>query len=473
MNSIFQALESGYGEDEILQFLSKSIPKLGSTIKKAQKSGYLPGQILGFLSKNFDSESRFGKSESEIHALNRNADAQRAKYGLSVLGTAIATPVAANAARSALSRALPQSLQAFGGAPPQTNNPSIPHVENPLNTSSAPTLQLPQGQTTPIVSQQPPVNSGNANNIPQSPNIQQSNLDTRVIKNSIAYRNQINSLINSGNGPEEIEAYLQKFQPSFIKTIEKEGKGPFKHIVAQYIQEKLRDEAMQPEGSMPTKENQLSPQKPMGLDSKSEKLDLPQESPKIEKSSIVASPQGLGQVKEIRNGQALIDVDGKIHNVKEEELTRSPLPEKELADLYEDLIKGIESETEEDVSRMVQWAGYDPESNTLQFLPHDGDLYTYTNIPQEKADLLRNILSVRKTSGSNFIGAWKAGSKSPIGAAMSKLIRELQSERGGKGNEYEAKYPTVYNAYAPAIKARKEKERDEKRKKRERLKNRS
>ena len=106
---------------------------------------------------------------------------------------------------------------------------------------------------------------------------------------------------------------------------------------------------------------------------------------------------------------------------------------------------------------MVQWAGYNPETNTLQFLPHTGKLYKYANISPEDAALLTDILSVRKTSGANFIGAWKKDSKSPIGAALSKLIRKLQSERGGKGNEYEETHEPIYSAYEPAIQAKKNK----------------
>jgi len=178
---------------------------------------------------------------------------------------------------------------------------------------------------------------------------------------------------------------------------------------------------------------------------------------KLTKNSTVIAPQGVGEVKEIRNGKAIVEIDGKRHQIDEDELESSPIPEKDLADLYDELIEGIEGETGEDVSRMVQWAGYNPETNTLQFLPHTGKLYKYGNISEEDAALLTDILSTRKTSGSNFIGAWKAGSKSPIGAALSKLIRKLQSERGGKGNEYEETHEPIYSAYEPAIEAKKRK----------------
>jgi len=111
---------------------------------------------------------------------------------------------------------------------------------------------------------------------------------------------------------------------------------------------------------------------------------------------------------------------------------------------------------------MTSWAGYDPKKNSLAFMPHGGGIYIYEDITPEDASLLTSVLNTRKTSGENFIGAWKAGSKSPIGAAMSALIKKLQSERGGKGNEYSGKFETLYNYLEPAIQAKKKKKKKKK-----------
>lgn len=459
MSPLIQALDQGYPPEEILGYISKVLPNIAPAIKKATRSGYAVREILGFLSKNFDNEDRRGMSESQRHAANKRSDAASVKHGLKLAASAVVAPLAASAARSALSRALPTNLtngltQTLANSVPNASpsNPQSPSgsVNPDVNMQQQP--QLPnQSQALPL---QPPVNQ-TPNNVSQTPNIEQPKVfDTNIIKNGLASRRQIDALIKSGNGPEEIEAYLKKFNPGFIKTIEKEGKGPFKDVVAQYMQEKMRDDAMQPEGSQPLNQPKIG-QIPQEQEKISPEIEKPIEQPKIEKKSIVSSPQGVGEVREIRNGQAIIDIDGKLHKVKEEELEASPLPEKELDELYDDLIKGIESKTGEDVSRMVQWAGYNPETNTLQFLPHTGKLYKYGNISEEDAALLTDILSTRKSSGENFIGAWKAGSKSPIGAALSKLIRKLQSERGGKGNEYEETHEPIYSAYEPAIEAKK------------------
>ncbi len=194
-------------------------------------------------------------------------------------------------------------------------------------------------------------------------------------------------------------------------------------------------------------------------------IALEPEQAKISKGSTVASPNGIGEVKEIRNGQALIDIDGKLHKAQEEELIQSPLPEKELADLYNDVITGIEKETGQQVSRNVYWAGYDPNTNELAYLPHDGGLYIYDDISPEDAKELTNILSQRKSTGQNYIGAWEKGTKSPIGAQMYQLIQRLQKERGGKGNEYANKFQKVYDALEIAkIAAKKQYEEQRKKK---------
>jgi hypothetical protein len=470
MNPILQGLQEGYGEEEILSFLTKAIPQLGNSIKKATRSGYKTSQILGFLSKNFDTESLKGKSESQIHAVNRRADSERAKYGLKAAATAVVAPIAANAARSAVSRALPDSLKNLSPSLMQQNqSPSSsisPDANNPLNTALEPTSQLPQGQTNPTVSQQPPVNQVEPT-LPQPVNIQQSEEKTNITD---VLWNDLEK--NSGKKfGFESDAFL-KIARRMKSTGEIRSKEDFQRLFQLFEQKKnegkdlpsaLRESSQEFDMERLTPEKQLLKNEKLVDEGVKEPATAP-EPVKIEKKSLVNSPLGLGEVKEIRNGQAIVEVDGKLHKVKEEDLESSPIPEKDLADLYDELIGGIEGETGEDVSRMVQWAGYNPETNTLQFLPHTGKLYKYGNISPEDAALLTDILSVRKTSGSNFIGAWKKDSKSPIGAALSKLIRKLQSERGGKGNEYEETHEPIYSAYEPAIEAKKEKLRKKKKK---------
>jgi hypothetical protein len=450
VSPLLQALESGYPAEEIISYISKALPQMAPAINKAKRSGYGVKEIIGFLSKNFDTEDRRGMSESQRHAANKRADALSTKHGLALAATAVAAPLAASAVSSALSRALPNPLknmtgQALAGGtqsllPP---NQSSPSASNPLQSASVSTQQMPQEQNLLQSSSQQPPNSKVESNIPQpTETVQPKGISDKlwesVEKGRLTDRDpNISAFLKVANSLRKTRGLSTKEQfDNLYEVFENkremglEGPALARELFAEW------DQMKEPQTEQ------------------SQEIGKPR---KIEKSSIVASPNGMGEVKEIRNGKALIDVDGKTHKVDEDELISSPLPEKDLSDLYDDLIKGVETETGEDVSRMVDWAGYDPNTGKLAFLPHDGGLYTYSNLSQDEVDQLTDILSTRKSSGSNFIGAWKAGSKSPIGAAMSALIKKLQSERGGKGNEYLEKFETVYKALEPAIKAAKKK----------------
>lgn len=464
MNPIFQALNSGYPADEILNFISKAIPQMGAGIKKAKSYGYPAQQILGFISKNFETEDRRGMSESERHAVNRRADAERAKYGLkaaaTAFGAAVVTPLAASAARGALSRALPTNLanmlnpgtsQAGAGPAAASGIAQIsPGAVGIAQPASAAMQGMPQQANLPQFStQQPPVAPVNV-----APNISQvaesvqpqgisGNLGDVLVKHTS--KDQIDKLIASGNGPKEVAGFLEKFKPKEAKAIEKEAGQPLEKVVEEYLKANPQQQAAQ----------------------KAEEVTAPEpaEEKPIEKGSTVATPAGVGEVKEIRNGKAIVEVDGKKHAVDENELIEPPIPEKDLADLYDDLISGIEKQTGKQVSRNVEWAGYDPNSNELAYKPHGSDkLYAYADISPEDVELLTGLLTQRKSTGQNFIGAWEAGTESPIGAAMYQLIKKLQAERGGKGNEYKNRYETIYDALEPAKQAAKKRHAERKKK---------
>lgn len=441
MSAFFQALEQGYAPEEILKYLSKSIPQVSKPIQKAQRAGYSVQQILGFLSKNFDNQDRRGMTETERHTANKRADTERTKYGLKMAATAVAAPIASKALSSALSRSLPQSLKSLApslasqSALPGGGNTPTPQAGNiSLGTQTPPTSLQPQTNQLPTTaqpvlssaSQQPPIGSNVTSVTQPQPNAQPEGIiNPKEYLDKLGIKDKVDDLLKRGNSPEQAAATLGM----------KGGMGKVRGEIDPELLANIDAYAKLPHG-VPEEKIENVP---------------------IAKNETVSTPHGVGEVKEIRNGKAIVEVNGKKHQVDEEELEASPLPEKDLAALYDELIQGIEGETGEDVSRMVQWAGYNPETNTLQFLPHTGKLYKYGNISPEDAALLTDILSTRKTSGENFIGAWKAGSKSPIGAALSKLIRKLQAERGGKGQEYEETHEPIYSAYEPAVQAAKKK----------------
>ncbi len=437
MNPIAQGLALGYSAQKMLGFLSKAFPALAPKINQAKSQGHSIEQILGFISKTMETDYPKGMSQPEIHAANSKKQETLTKHGLTALGGL--------AGSMALKHALPNNIaQMFGGgnSPNQPANAQVPQQNTMQAQGTGQGLNSPTGnvagqqnvantQTQPQginQSQQPPIQ--NVNNVTSVTQPQQTPQPEQIINpneylEKLGIKDKVDDLLKRGNSPEQTAAVLGM----------KGGMGKVRGEIDPELLANIDAYSKLPH-SVPEEKTENVP---------------------IAKNETVSTPHGIGEVKEIRNGKAIVEVNGKKHQIDEEELEAAPLPEKDLAALYDELIEGIESETGEDVSRMVQWAGYNPETNTLQFLPHTGKLYKYGNISPEDAALLTDILSTRKTSGENFIGAWKAGSKSPIGAALSKLIRKLQTERGGKGNEYEETHEPIYSAYEPAVQAKKKK----------------
>jgi len=428
MNPILGALRSGYPPEKILQYLQTMMPQMLPAVEKATKAGYSLKTILGFLSRNFETEDRKGLSESQLHAVNRRADAERTKFGIQAVGVAAASPAAQSMMQSALSRAIPSQLaQGLGNAqealPSGANQQALPNQGIPPQQQP----QQPLGNLS-NPSQQPPVNpqpsAATQPNIPQPTQPAQAQAiainPTEILKKN-NLTDKIDQLIASGNDVEGITGFFRKFHPDIVKKLEKEGQQDFENIVNSYVADK----------------------------GKPEKSEV--QMPKIEKNSTVATPNGVGEVLELRNGQAIVEIDGKKHKVAEDELISPPMPEKDLADLYDDLVSGIEKETGQQVSRNVDWAGYDPNTNELAYKPHGSDkLYVYEDISPEDVEMLTSLLTQRKSTGSNYIGAWSKDTASPIGAPMYQLIQKLQKERGGKGNEYRSRYDTIYDALEPA-----------------------
>lgn len=458
MNPLAQGMALGYTGQQLLNFLTKAIPSLSPKISQAQRAGYSIEKIINFLGKTMEAQS-YPKSmtQNQIHGQKTKEKEVLTKgllaKGAALLGTGLAT--------AAVSRALPtlaSGLMQQGSNPPAPNQPTNPGGTLPISPTpqqpqpSAPTQQ-PQGPTSPIPSpnqpvnpqatlaaspsQQPPVNQST----PIVPNIQQT---TQAEGNPLQSR-QIPPLppllqklakdsLLAGNNIDQIAGMLEFSQNKVVRDYEKTTNVAIADAVKQFAE---------------TNPVQPSKLEPMARISESE-AEQTQAKP-IEKKSVVALPNGdIGEVTDIRQGIATVNADGKIRRRKISELIESPLPQKDLAELHDDLMKGIESKTGEEISKMVSFAGYDPKTNELAFLPHTGSLYVYDNISPEDAKQLTNILSKRKTSGENFMGAWTKDTKSPIGAEMSKLIQRLQKERGGKGLEYKNKYEKIYDALEPA-----------------------
>lgn len=437
MNPIASALGLGYSAQHILRYLSQHNPHMAKRINEALEAGHSVDHILGFLSRNEKRLKKFMPNQAQPQqSQNLYKQAQQSIHpslkGMAQAGLSAGLGLGASA--YALSRAAPRI---------------IPEVLGPLQQSQMLGLPNEQEQHVNIEPLQEEKNTAQTKSAePQVSELPKRNPQLNIDRaKNLGEEGRIRNLLEGGMQPADIDSVLKKLLPKDKYQALKASEGGIEGLIED-IEYSLKNS----EKEIPSKKELI----PFKLDVNSPQTEILEEEIKpISKKDQVISPHGIGEVKEIRNGKALINIDGKIHKIDEDQLISSALQEKELAELYGDLIRGIEKETGEEVSRMANFVGYDPESNTLAFLPHDGGLYIYNDISPQQKDFLTSALSTRKTSGSNFIGAWTSGSRSPIGAAMSKLIKELQQEAGGKGKEYAQKFTTVYNALEPAIKASK------------------
>lgn len=447
MTALLTALGSGISAKKILEYLMRKSPEMAPRISSALASGLSAEKILKFFSngQNFD---KLKSQMEEQYPMEQSANPM-------VQASQVRSKNMANDPASQLQRAVPGIAATAGGiGVGMALNHALPNsLKGSTQEKIEKNLEIPQ---------QSPV----APNLPQAPAPIQPEIKTVPLKDVMnkypGFESKINDLLKTKNNPEAISAYFKKFNPGQTAKIEKEVGKPIQEIIAEYAstipQENAPIEANKNEMIPAPMAEELPKQEPV------KPLDIEETKP-IAKGATVISPQGVAEVKEIRNGKAMLEVDGKKHVVNEDELIESPLPEEDLADLYDDLIGGIEKSTGKQVSRNVDWAGYDPNSNELAYKPHGSDkLYAYADISPEDIEVLTNFLTQRKSTGSNFIGAWEAGTESPIGAAMYQLIKKLQAERGGKGNEYKNKYETIYDALEPAKLAAKKKHAERKKK---------
>lgn len=452
---INQAMMSGFTASQILKFISSKMPNLKQGIQQAEQSGFDAEKILKFLSQKIPhskegADKQINANDRYLSSIGLKTKEEKEQSKNKFLSGAL--QVGAGALGTyALSRAIPAGVSAVSGllkpqSQSQLSQGAIQGSQQPISPQNMAPSQPPIPPASP---------AGMANSIPQPQGIPQAvnhqrdiNKSVDIIKN-LGQESSIKNMIEGGMTPKDIAGVLKVTMPKDkFKALEQQ-EGGIEGIIEDMKQ------------SLQTSE-QTTPEVAHEPEIEKEQLNEPEttiEPPKpIAKNSIVSSQHGIGEVKEIRNGKALVEVEGKLHKVDEDELIESPIPQKDMADLYDDLIQGIEKATGKEISRNVEWGGYDPNTNELAYKPHGSDrLYVYGDISSEDATLLTSMFTVRKSTGSNHIGAWEKDTKSPIGAAMYKLIQKLQAERGGKGSEYKNRYETIYDALEPAKKALKEK----------------
>lgn len=398
MTALLTALGSGISAKKILEYLMRKSPVLAPKIQSALASGISADQFLKFFSKeqNFDKLKSSMEQEypmennsnplvqaENIRGKNLGSDMasglQRAAPGIIGAGASLG-------AGMALKHALPNLLKGPISEKMQ-KNPGMPSENPPL---------------APVQTQ-----------APLSPNIPQTiqpiqpqgiiNPKEYLEKNGILER--VKELLGRGNTPEAVAAALgmkrsgeAKVDPELLKNIEAYAK-----------------------------EARNAPQELPSVESQSQKLDIPKEAGKIEKSSIVASPHGVGEVKEIRNGKAIVDIDGKKHQVNEDDLELEPADlEPAIRHILDSIPEKLKSSAFESSIHLSLPTGQD--LMLVKF--YDGKWAWYLDIPEQLYSDIATGIYEPKTSGKTGIAEYKPGVIDSRGAGFQSEI--AQNPKYGK-----------------------------------------
>lgn len=426
------AVAAGYGVREILNFLSRTNPQFSRSINQALAGGYTADQIVKFLEKH----ENIGKPQRYNPNVGRNPLIEAAES----VKTPLPEPV------KSLGKA------ALGAAGAYALNRAIPSIANSALTSLGfANPQTTQQQNEPTQPPQPP--NGNAVGVDESPTQKNESLDSKRVLDQMDVTSIVDAI--SHENPDIVTAVLEQkmLKPEQLKWLRK-NRIDLRSIVSDYLGSK--NTVAQPQQPSATQTAPAftpistpaikSPEWPTVANPKFS--GIPNEQKKL-----ALLPSGdLGTVVGEKNGISQIDVDGVIKHRKNDEFILSPENEKEIGDLYEQLLSKI---PESERSSRIDWAGYDPKVNEFAYRPHGAALYVYKNIPAEWVEKLKSSGFLAKTTGGNIYGAWAAGEASR-NAGIVELIKELKEKAAlhsingvapssPHGKEYERKFETVYD----------------------------
>jgi hypothetical protein len=435
VSQITSALSKGFTHKQIMDFILKKFPQHSDQIKNALAAGFGIEQVLKFLTKGQQQEQSGGTEHEQAltRHLKRREDVNKGALGLAGLAAA---PIAKQVVGAALSRALPTSLSGLIPGTQQGSQPSTAssNINQPLQA-----LGLPQ---LPNLTNQPQTSLENQTSQPPvSQNISQpaQNQQPERISNGLW------EALNTGKdkGLEQGDRALLKIAKKMQTTGEIQSEEDFNLLKDLFEKKKaegkglpsaLKEASLEFDKQKMGKANQ--PSLP-GLEEEGEP-----KAPKIEKKSIVASPEGVGEVLEIRNGKAIVEVDGKKHQVDESELESEP---EDVIQTVQDILKIPEV----DRSSIVSLFTYDPDEKKMYIQFHNGETYKYLDVDPEKVHKIANKMGMPVSQGKNIFGAWSPEDKESLGATLIKEIisdpKYAKPKKGQAENPNYVKLETMYD----------------------------
>lgn len=494
MNLINNALSQGFTAANVIQYLSRHFPHARKKIEKAVAEGFSESEIIKYLGGGRKAVNapvtEHEKTRQSDRDKQSNLERNAVKGGLALGATALggyalsrALPRAGQALTGQLLPALPQGplkvggqargqLPAPGQAAIQPPPPKPPQGPLPYTNPSAQNRPLRPTPTQPTPQPSPSIQA--PAQLPQALSPIQ-NEPPKTAPLPPALQKQVASMLQAGNDIETIAGALQATQPKVVKEYEKAANASIQTALEEFanqanlpMQQPVSTSAVvKQEEKIPSQSQStinepikktITPKTEGGIPSLIEQGRRKYEE-NMGKGSTVALPSGeIGEISDIRQGIATVNANGKEFRRKMEELIESPLPQKELHEIHDDLIRAIEKETGEQVSRAINYVGFNPEEKSLvvHYSGSGKDSYVFEDLSEQRINQLLELEQLRRTSGNNLVGGWKEGTKSILGGKMHDLVKELEAERGGKGTAHAFKYRTLYDAIEPAKKSKEE-----------------
>lgn len=460
MNLITKALTQGHTSENVLDYLFRHFPKHKKQIEKALAQGFTADRIIQFLGGgrkevNRDSSKTLFEQSRDQDKENVSQVKRNIGKGALLAGGALAS--------TALSRALPQAAQSMlGNEQPQNNNPNTDNIPKLLMKEA---LGMPPQQGTPQQtltdpSQQPPVNNSLTPSITQSPqNVQAEGIPLQEAPPlPEPLQKQVTALLSAGNPIENIAETLKVTQTRLAKEYEKATGVSIGDAVKQFA-ERNPVQAGKPE---PMARIAAPEAKPGHVETAIE----PSKAPETRKT--VALPNGdIGEITNIRQGIATVNVNGKELRRKVEELDEEPEGIEEATRHLMKFIPENEKSTAIQNSIHLNLPGA-KEGETIPILLTkfwDGKIAWYKGLDESKYKQIALGTYAPKTSGKTSIGEYKPGVIDSRGAAFHDLVRMdpmFSKENKGKtwgyaDNEYDA-----LKAMQPALKTMSREKLDEK-----------
>lgn len=430
MNPIAQGLALGYTASQILSFLSRAFPNMAPRIQKAQKAGYAAEEIVKFIEKaSQGAEYPENATQYEIHKINERRDSALTKGAIKLAAGSFAIPAIA---RSGVGQGIMQQIGLTPKPAPTVGQPVSAQpsgvAQSAIQGNAAqPQLQAQTPLSPNIGLQSPQVPQATSpQSVPTTPQ-QPPTVDSKAILAQMGIEENTRNLLSKGMSPEDAGAVVDKFlKPHQKKWLDEQVKaGKAKPLV-----EMVKDYAAQPQ--QPSEQTSpVAPQSPEMASSMSE-AQLEQKAKPV-KGDIVATPDGIvGNLKDIKQKEALVEADGKLHKVKVDELEQ---PDEDIVQSVANLLKIPEI----DRSSIISYWAYDPEDQQLFVQFHNGETYKYKEVPEETISALAEAMGIPKTEGKNIFGAWSPEDKKSVGATMIQQI--IANEKYKKPKKGEAENP--------------------------------